>query len=240
MKNQRGVTLIEIMVVLVIIGIGAIALYSVLQNKGVIERTQDDEYGFLSPSSAHAMGDFKTTKSVEQKAAEKKKRQVKTLLQNQPTKEFRYSMDRKILNDRNLRLNDPNKMVYLYVVMLDGTWCKFTIIGKVASTSKRLNPPVKKIRMDSGQYNTDTLAPAADEMGTWGSSTGSKVGLSTIGSLIEFGGFISWILSETPIMFSGLDKPMVEVNVEATATEKEAFLGELRKLKEEYRQIMGR
>jgi hypothetical protein len=89
------------------------------------------------------------------------------LMKNQPTPQIAYSMDRYLLTERLVRLNDPNKMTYLYVILQDGTWLKVTIIGKLASTSKRLTSPDGHFYDGSSYYS----GAAPDEMATWGSAS---------------------------------------------------------------------
>ena len=80
--------------------------------------------------------------SEEQQAAFNRKIQsIDRLLHNQPATTLNYSMDRYLMDQRNVRFNDPNKMCYLYINTFDGSWLKVTIVGKVASTSKRLSTP---------------------------------------------------------------------------------------------------
>jgi len=169
----------------------------------------------------------------EREEFQKKKETVDYLLKNQPGHPIDFSMDRYLLDQRLLRFNDPNKMSYLYVVLLDGTWLKTTIIGKLASTSKRLTRPVQEYDIYG---NNNALGPAADEMGVYGESQPDKVGMTTLGSLIEIGGFSSFIYSETPITFTNLQKPIVELTIMATAEEKTQFLQELENLKKQVQQ----
>lgn len=167
------------------------------------------------------------------KANSAKIEQVNNLLVKQPATTVKFSMDRYILNERNVRFNDPNKMCYLYVVMSDGTWLKVTIVGKVTSTSKRLSSPT----MEYSVYgNNNPLGPAPDDMGVFGESVGAHVGLTTIGSMIEFGGFISYIYSEVPLPFTGLAKQIVEIKVEASQEERTEMMRKLEDLKKRAKQ----
>lgn len=75
-------------------------------------------------------------------------------------------------------------------------------------------------------------------MGTWGHTSGNgRVAMSTVGSLIEMGGFISYIYSETPLTFSGLDKPMIEMGVEASKEELHTLMQGLQELKREHARL---
>jgi hypothetical protein len=140
-------------------------------------------------------------------------------------------MDRYLLTERLTRFNDPNKMCYLYMVFCDGTWLKATIIGKLSSTSKRLTSPQVYTQVLSG--GTYDNMPAPDEMGTYGSSDPAHVGMTTLGSLIEAGGFMSYIYSETPLSFTNMNKPMAEMVVNVTPAEKQALMLKLEALKRE-------
>lgn len=170
----------------------------------------------------------------------KKLQSTENLMQNQPGHEISFSMDRHLINERNTRLNDPNKMSYLYIVLLDGTWLKVTIVGKLTSTSKRLTrkeqlfwfPYSGNSSSSQGSYQ---LSEAPDEMGVWGQSDPAKVGLTTLGSLIEFGGMVSYIYSETPLNFAGMNKPVIEMTIQASEEEKTKMLGDLNDLKQKYK-----
>lgn len=145
-----------------------------------------------------------------------------TIMENQPGDELKFSMDRYLLNQRNIRFNDPNKMNYLYVVAPDGTWLQVSIIGKLTSTSKRLTA--------SKDINGQEVA---DEMATFGSSDPSKVGMATLGSLLEFGGFMGFIYSEVPLAFKNMAKPIVEVTVQVTDAERKALHEQIETLRKE-------
>jgi len=139
-------------------------------------------------------------------------------------------------SQKKLQLNDPNKMTYLYVILADGNWLKVTIIGKLTSTTKRLT------RSEAYQCdgNVCKFVPAPDEMGVWGESTPAKVGMTTLGSLLEIGGFLAYVYSETPLTFSSMGQPvkMIEMNVEMSAEERQVFqkrLGDLKNMAEEAR-----
>ena len=173
-----------------------------------------------------------------EKASRQKSKNVEGLVLNQPGNPVRYSMDRFLLNQRNQRLNNPSKMCYLYINFLDGTWIKTTIIGKMASTSKRLSNSKELVMYrrtnDSSTYTLET-GPAPDDMGTWGQSDPAHVGMTTLGSLIEVGGFVSYIYSETPLIFTGMEKKMIEIKVEASPEEIQIFKSELDKLRKKWK-----
>lgn len=170
--------------------------------------------------------------SQENAAFNKKKENVQSLMSNQPGTPIDFSMDRFLLNERNVRFNDPNKMSYLYIVLLDGTWLKVTIVGKLASTSKRLTRPEEEYYLSLSSANQ--LGPSPDEMGTYGSSDPARVGMLTLGSLIEFGGFSSYIYSEVPLSFSGLQRPVIEIApIELNQSDKKMLLDGLNELKKQ-------
>lgn len=165
--------------------------------------------------------------SESQIQTQKKLEDVNVMMTRQPTPTVQFSMDRWLLSERLTRFNDPNKMCYLYICTNDGTWLKVTVVGKVASTSKRLTQPEGYDYYNGSYYRTQL----PDEMGTWGTSEPAKVGMSTLGSLLEFGGFMTYFLSEVPLTFEGLGKPMVSLRVEVPAEERAAFLARLDTLK---------
>lgn len=145
-----------------------------------------------------------------------------TIMENQPGAQLKFSMDRYLLNQRNVRFNDPSKMNYLYVVAPDGTWLQVTIIGKLTSTSKRLTATKDGVGNE-----------IADEMATYGSSDPSKVGITTLGSMLEFGGFMGFIYSEVPLIFKNMTKPIVEVTVQVTDAERQALRKQIDALRKE-------
>ncbi len=163
---------------------------------------------------------------------EEKLQDADALMKLQPTPHLKFSMDRHLLKERLIRFNDPNKMCYLYICTIDGTWLKLTIVGKVASTSKRLTNPEGYDYNGSSYYSTQL----PDEMGTWGASEPAKVGMTTIGSLLEYGGFMTYFLSEVPLTFEGLGKPMVSLKIEMPAEERAQFLQSLETLQSLRRQ----
>jgi hypothetical protein len=125
-------------------------------------------------------------------------------------------------------------MTYLYVILSDGTWLKVTIIGKLTSTSKRLTPPVQWWGCEDGLADTGcTLGPAPDEMGVYGESSPDKVGITTLGSIIEFAGFCSFIYSEVPLSFTNNTKQIVEMKLEASPEEVRDYVNKLEQLKKE-------
>lgn len=148
----------------------------------------------------------------------------------QGAEKIKFSMDRYLLNERNQRFNDPHKLNYLYVFVMNGPVLEFTIQGKLASTSKRLTNP-HKIEYDRGIGHWKSQA--ADMMGTYGSSGGgAKVGMTTAGSLFEFGGMgAAFFYSEVPLTFSNL--PVAKVDVKISDDERKALLKELNKLMKE-------
>lgn len=157
---------------------------------------------------------------------------VDRLITNQPSTPLDYSMDRYLIDQRNKRFNDPNKINYLYIVMADGTWLKVTIIGKMASTSKRLSSPVEVNSWSNGYYTV----PAPDDMGVWGESVGAHLGMTTLGSLLECGGFLSYIYSEVPLMFQDFNKPMVTITASVTPEERAELAKKLDELKANVKQ----
>jgi hypothetical protein len=132
----------------------------------------------------------------------------------------------------------------LVIVLPEGTWLNVTIIGKMSSTSKRLSSPLSYNRYSRPGGGVDNatfeVGPAPDDMGTWGSSAPAHVGMSTLGSLIEIGGFLSYLYSETPLTFQNLDKKMVTLVVEATEEEKKVFNQQLQQLRTEMAKFKGR
>jgi hypothetical protein len=167
--------------------------------------------------------------TVMQKENYKKVQRAENIMLSQPAPEMKFSMDRYILSERLTRFNDPNKLCYLYLVFCDGTWLQTTIIGKMTSTSKRLTSPEIYTKVESTSW---AMTAAPDEMATYGSSDPAHVGLTTLGSLIEAGGFMSYIYSETPLIFKNMNKTMVEMVVQVTDQERKDLNTKLENLKQ--------
>ena len=167
------------------------------------------------------------------KQSKKKTANTNSLFAKQPTPFIEFSMDRYLQAERLTRFNNPNKMTYLYVCFPDGNWLQFTIVGKLASTSKRLTPPIKNYKIDRGQYTGTALGPAPDEMGVFGSSNPAKIGMTTLGSMFEIGGFISFIYSEVPLNFKNMGGQMIEVEVTVSEDERVDLQNRLNGLKKQ-------
>jgi len=172
---------------------------------------------------------------------EKKKENVNALMEKQPAPNLDFSMDRYLLSERLVRLNNPNKMTFLYMFFPNGDMLSMTIVGKLSSTSKRLTVPEQINVMKDPEYDIfhrdnctayeKYTGSSPDEMGTYGLSDPAKVGITTIGSLIEAGGFMAYIYSEQPLVFKNLTKPPIEFEVEATADERAVLSAKLEELR---------
>lgn len=164
-----------------------------------------------------------------------KQQNTESLMIKQPAPMVGFSMDRYILAQRLVRFNNPNKMSYLYMFFQNGSVLQISIVGKLTSTSKRLTDP--QAYVTSKMPNVDTYRSdridVADEMGTWGSSEPAKVGLTTMGSLLEFGGFTGYVYSETPLNFKSGEKEVVVVQVEASDAERTQLTERLNDLRAE-------
>ena len=176
------------------------------------------------------------------KEFDKKKENINSLMTKQTSPKVEFSMDRYILGERLIRFNDPNKMTYLYLFLPGNMTLKMTIMGKLTSTTKRLTQPEQICVQRDPLYamRTDVThtndvcefdkfnGSAPDEMGTYGSSEPAKVGMTTVGSLIETGGFMAYIYSEMPLNFKNLNTPMVEFDVQVTPEEKAQLTQQLK------------
>lgn len=154
---------------------------------------------------------------------------VEKMMESQPTPLIEHSMDRFLLSERLIRFNQPLKTTFLYVTLIDGTWLKIEILGKLTSTSKRLNMRSRPQTEQHYFFFHEYMEENPDEMGVYGDSEGSKVGITSDGSLIEIGGYLSVIYSEKPLVFHNLTKPMIELSVQLTEQEKQELLDRFRK-----------
>lgn len=78
-----------------------------------------------------------------------------------------YSDERANINERNIRLNDPNKITYVYGLALDGTVVFHdTAKGKVSSCSSQILPEEGPIRYRGG----DLVVPQPEPDGSFGTN----------------------------------------------------------------------
>lgn len=176
-----------------------------------------------------------STVSVEQQQMNKKKEAAAALMEKQGTTTISFSMDRYLHIQKLERFNDPNKMTYCYLFLMNGQVLEMSIVGKMASSGKRLTRTHQRLEdWDCGSHYCDQWAEAPDEMGMYGpSSGGGKLAMTTFGSMLEIGGFFSYIYSEVPLTFTNLKVPVVKFEIKATAAEKAALLKSLSKVKQE-------
>ena len=177
-----------------------------------------------------------TPKTVEQQQMDKKKKAAASLMVKQGTTDISFSMDRYLHIQKLDRFNDPNKMTYCYLFLMNGQVLEMSIVGKMASAGKRLTRTQQRLtNWDHGAGSSgDQWAEAPDEMGMYGKSSGSgKLAMTTFGSLLEVGGFFSYIYSEVPLMFTNLKTPIVKFEIAATPDEKASLLNKLDKVRQE-------
>lgn len=173
--------------------------------------------------------------SVEDQQMEKKQKAAAALMNKQGTAAISFSMDRYLHIQKLERFNDPNKMTYCYLFLMNGQVLEMSIVGKMASSGKRLTRTHQRLEdWDYGANYGDQWAEAPDEMGMYGPSSGSgKLAMTTFGSLLEVGGFFSYIYSEVPLTFTNLKTPIVKFEIKATDAEKAALLKSLDRAKQE-------
>ena len=173
--------------------------------------------------------------SVEQQQMDKKKKAAASLMKKQGTTTISFSMDRYLHIQKLERFNDPNKMTFCYLFLMNGQVLEMSIVGKMASAGKRLTRTHQRLEdWDYGANYGDQWAEAPDEMGMYGeSSGGGKLAMTTFGSMLEIGGFFSYIYSEVPLTFTNLKVPVVKFEIKATEAEKADLLKRLDKVKQE-------
>ncbi len=135
--------------------------------------------------------------------------------------------------ERNLTLNNPNRIGYVYVYSASGTLLTFyTIKGKVSSTTSQLTE-TQDVTEDSGcitgagdgnGYTTgacDNVVDSIGDDGTYGGEEGGPQGVfffTTSGALIELGGNTTWFYSDAPLDLT--TKPVVVYNNQAPTSGK--------------------
>jgi hypothetical protein len=142
-----------------------------------------------------------------------------------------------MVNDgkRDLTLNDPNRVGYVYVFASTGQLLTFyTILGKVSSVTSQLtesqdivdDPNCVTGFVDGGgsgagytQGQCSDVVNSLGDDGTYGGEEGGDAGVfffTTADALVELGGPVDWFYSDAPLHL--VSKPILSDNTNAAPT----------------------
>lgn len=114
-----------------------------------------------------------------------------------PAAQMKNSLERDNLKQRLLRLNNPSKIGFLYVMSFGKFVGYYTVKGKVSSTQSQMTNSQQT--WDSGS-GADTVDDSIDDEGTFGQNEGGDKGVfffTTTGVLVET--TLDWIYSDSPL-----------------------------------------
>lgn len=131
-----------------------------------------------------------------------------------PLSQMKDSAERANLRERLLRLNDPNKIGYLYELSQNGqVVAAFTVKGKVSSTGSQLtntNAPYAFCPSCSGGGPLTTVDSMGDD-GSYGPEEGGIFFFTTAGVLVEWSGI--WQYSDAPLNLTSA--PLITISQNA-------------------------
>lgn len=105
-----------------------------------------------------------------------------------------YSDERANINERNIRLNDPNKITYVYGIALDGSVIFHdTAKGKVSGCDSQILPEEGPIRY----RGNDLVVPQPEPDGSFGTNGNCIFYFTTQGAYREWEG--NYFMSDQPI-----------------------------------------
>jgi hypothetical protein len=111
---------------------------------------------------------------------------------NQPAPTMTYSLERQNQIERAKRINDPNKIGYVYELSVDGKVINYYVIkGKVSSTNSYLVPDEVVV------YSGGATVQAPDIDGSYGDNQNAIYFFDTDGSMHEWKGLYEY--SESPL-----------------------------------------
>lgn len=126
-----------------------------------------------------------------------------------PVEYPQFSDERSNINERNVRLNDPNKVTYIYLISRAGTVIMHdTVKGKMSSCSSQILPEEGPVRY----RGADVVVPQPEPDGSFGTNGNCIFYFTPQGAYREYEG--DYIMSDQPITVSN------PVNLVATASAK--------------------
>lgn len=108
---------------------------------------------------------------------------------SEPFPNITDSLERRMLIERLLRFQDPNKVGWMYLISQNGTvYNQFVVHGKPSSTQSSLTPAWQASDNDGQSTNVKILVPSPADDGSFGPNEGGDQGLSFFtaeGCLVE-------------------------------------------------------
>lgn len=115
-------------------------------------------------------------------------------LRTTPVEYPTYSDERANINERNVRLNDPNKITYIYLMSRAGTVVMHDVAkGKVSSCSSQILPEEGPVRY----RGSDVVVPQPEPDGSYGTNGNCIFYFTPQGAYREYEG--DYIMSDQPI-----------------------------------------
>lgn len=181
MKNNKGFSLIEILVVIAIVGI----LISVIFASA--KKNADACWFCTSDSTAQQVN--------EQQAVANNQAKLQTAV---PLPQLDNSLERANISKRLQLWNDSAKVSYIYLTSYGKVMAFYTVKGKITSGNKRLTSPQKQVQSDyCGQGNCDLVMDSPELDGTYGSSAPYIFFWTTDGAYVQWNG--EYMLSDQPL-----------------------------------------
>lgn len=136
-----------------------------------------------------------------------------TNAQPYPLAQMNDSGERANLRERLLRMNNPNKVGYIYFLTQNGQIIStYTVKGKVSSTMSQLTNTQKTVEgTTTGEF---VAVDSMGDDGSYGPEEGGQNGIfffTTNGVLVEWNGL--WIYSDAPLNLTS--KPLITVDASA-------------------------
>lgn len=117
-----------------------------------------------------------------------------------PISQMKFSLERSNVKNRLLRMNNPNKIGYVYLMSFGKFVGYYTIKGKVSSTQSELTNTEQTWQEGGGNEANDTVASSIGDDGTFGPEEGGEDGVFffTVNKvLVET--TLQWIYSDAPL-----------------------------------------
>ena len=135
-----------------------------------------------------------------------------------PLSDMNDSAERANLRERLLRMNNPNKVGYLYELTQNGqVFAMYTIKGKVSSTASQLTN-TQSVVYRSGEHNGgNVVVDSMGDDGSYGPEEGGQNGIfffTTSGVMMEWNGL--WQYADAPADLTS--KPLITMDANARPT----------------------
>jgi hypothetical protein len=134
-------------------------------------------------------------------------------LKTTPVEYPAFSDERSNINERNIRLNDPNKITYIYLLSRAGTVVMHDVAkGKVSSCSSQILPEEGPIRYRGG----DLVVPQPEPDGSFGTNGDCIFYFTPQGAYREWLG--DYMMSDQPITVTNPVNLIADPNAKVTAS----------------------